>query len=217
MSSSTVGIPTDSALRRLRSSVSPALSVSGMKMPSTFCGPNARAARAAQTLESTPPESATTAPRLRSCRPTVSFSRSTISPTTASASIASDSAVTLRRHRVSSVDEAADPLDRVEVVRQDLLVRDLDLVGRLEKLDQLQHAGRVDHTGLDQRVASGELRPLVGERKVLRQEVSDVAFDRRVVHVPRLGGSRGEPSLPAALGRASRPERGLSERPRLLS
>ena len=50
---------------------------------------------------------------------------------------------------------------------------------RLEELDQLQHAGRVDHPGLDQRVAPGELEPSVAEREVLGEEVADVVFDRR--------------------------------------
>src|SRR5262245_43743540 len=179
MSSSTVGMPTDSALSRLSASVSPALSASGMKIPSTFCGPNARAASAAQTLESIPPERATTAPRLRSRRRTVSFSCSTTSSTTASASMSRLAGVTsalrvaieFRRH------EATDSRNGVEVIRKDFLVGNLDVEIRLEILDQFEHAGGVDDAGLDQGVVAAEVGALVGEREVQRQEVPDVAFD----------------------------------------
>ena len=81
MSSSTVSTPNASATLRLRSRVSSDESRSGMRTATTFSGPNALAQSPATVLLSMPPESATTAPRLRSLLCAASFRSAQISST----------------------------------------------------------------------------------------------------------------------------------------
>ena len=74
-------------------------------------------------------------------------------------------------------DEAGDVRDRVEVLREDLLVGDLDLVALLDEADQLEDAGRVDHADLDQGVVPVEDDAVRAQREVVLQELADFLLD----------------------------------------
>ena len=102
MSSTTVWTPSESVTSRLIARVSSSESVSGISTASVRSGPKARAQRATVTELSIPPETATTAPRRRSSRPTIRRSASTIVSVVASASIrrtSGETAVLTRRSR----------------------------------------------------------------------------------------------------------------------
>jgi hypothetical protein len=81
-------------------------------------------------------------------------------------------------------DEAGDVRDRVEVLREDLLVRDRDLVALLNEPDQLENDRRVDDADLDEGVIVLERHPSA-LREVVLQERADFLLDALVARQPR--------------------------------
>src|SRR5262245_58259442 len=190
MSSNTSSIPSDEPASRLRSSVSSAESVSGMSRPTTRSGSNARQHSAAVTLESIPPERPITAPRLPSSRYTTSRSRSAICSTDASASrrrapgASATSDGDIAAPRLPRTDVPDDVGDRVEVLRRDVVDRDLQPEPSLEEAHDLEHSGRVDHAELDQGAVGGHRGLIAGQGEVVLEEPADLSLDRLLVHQP---------------------------------
>ena len=105
MSSVTVSMPSASATRLPRRRLSGSESRSGISTPSTFFGPSAATASAAETLESMPPERPSTMPRRRSRFSTCSRIASAMRATSAVASRRSQSSPSCgRRARVEALD-----------------------------------------------------------------------------------------------------------------
>src|SRR5690348_9702643 len=134
-------------------------SCSGRRSASTRSRPKARAASAAHTELSMPPETATTTPRRRSTRPTISTRRVLLSAVAAAQSMSSTDGSS--RSGASAVELslqiASDAIQAVQVVRNHFVLVDLDAVGLLEVRDQLEHAGRVDHVLSHERIVVAQL------------------------------------------------------------
>ena len=78
---------------------------------------------------------------------------------------------------VLPLDEVDDVVDRVEVLRKELLVRDPDVELLLEEADELEHSRRVDQAGLDQRARAGELGRVVPQEVVGGEEFAQIALN----------------------------------------
>src|SRR5688572_22644548 len=142
MSSTAYGMPSWSATCRPRVRLVGEESFSGSIRPKTLLGPRARAASAAHTALSTPPDSAMMTPRRRSVSPTILRRLSTMRSTSAAASTRSTSEGSRPGPRLlgsmqpASVRgsqgalggyEVRDVLQAVEVVRNHLVVAHLYL------------------------------------------------------------------------------------------
>src|SRR6266850_2522689 len=79
-----------------------------------------------------------------------------------------------------AADVSADRADRVEVLRQHLVVVHFDAEGGLEKAHQLEHAGGVDDAGIEQRRVMSDGIAVVAKQEVLADELAhgqaDVVF-----------------------------------------
>src|SRR6185503_216237 len=106
--------------------------------------------------------------------PAVSASRSG-----ARAALASriDWSSTSGRLRPLALDEADDPLDRIEVLRRELRVLERDPELLLQEGHELEHAGRVDHAVLEERVGARERVAASTEEKPLDDEPANFRFD----------------------------------------
>src|SRR4051794_15299654 len=82
-----------------------------------------------------------------------------------------------------ALDEPDDVVDRIEVLRNEVLVLDPDVEGLLQEADQLEHARRVDDAGLDQRGRSLERRRVVAEEEVRGEKLANSLFHGRMLHV----------------------------------
>ena len=162
-------------------------SASGISSASVRSGPKARAHSPTVTELSMPPETPTTAPRRRSRGPTIVRSAATISSATRSASIVRALGC---RPRPSSSGLAGPVLPLDEARRccrssrgspAELLVVDPDVELLLEEADELEHAGRVDEPGLDQRARAGELGRVVAEEEVGGEEFAQIAVPTAIV------------------------------------
>src|SRR5204863_8359699 len=69
-------------------------------------------------------------------------------------------------------DVVADGADRVQVFRQHLVVLHFDAEGRLEEAHELEHAGRVDDPGVEQRRVMRDGVAVVAKQKVLADETA---------------------------------------------
>src|SRR5512135_142035 len=69
--------------------------------------------------------------------------------------------------------ERGDACDRVQVLRDELVVAHLDAVTLLEVVDELEDAGRIDDAGLEQGVVVAEL-PVVAEEEPVGDEPPDL-------------------------------------------
>src|SRR5882762_1300941 len=83
-----------------------------------------------------------------------------------------------RKRAALARDERPDARNRLEIVGDHLRVLDPDPVLRLEELDQLEYAGRLDDALADERCLVAEAADL--DVEVLGDERSDLLFDRHV-------------------------------------
>src|SRR5712691_1653898 len=185
MSSATVGTPTVSATSKPKALESAAESRSGIRRPSTFSRPNARAQRARTTLLSIPPERPTTAPLFRrrirtaSCKPATSCSMTSsgsisrlVGRSSGTAGLVSDNVFGSE----FSLEIARDVRKRVQVLGEKLLLRDAEIEVAFDELDELEDAHGIDDARLDERLFPVDLVPLV-KGEVSAQESPDLAFD----------------------------------------
>src|SRR5439155_27270151 len=70
--------------------------------------------------------------------------------------------------------ELHEPIDGVEVLRDQFFVLDGEAVFLLEKAHQLENARRVDDAQLQQRIAVGQRRVLLAEKEVLDDELPEL-------------------------------------------
>src|SRR5712664_201100 len=170
-----------SATRRPSRVLSLDESCSGSSSANTRSRPKARAASAAHTELSMPPETATTTPRRRSTRPTISTRRALISAVSAAQSMSStdaSSAVSGARAAKLALQVMSDAIEAVQVVRNHLVLVDLDAVGLLEVGDQLEHAGRVDHVLSHEGVVVAQVRDVPAHEEVGADVLPYLCLDR---------------------------------------
>src|SRR3990172_3840992 len=161
MLSSTHAMPQCSATARPNRLLAPDDSRSGNSRPNTRCGPSACAASAAHTELSTPPDNATTTPRRRKSRATMPCRRSPIRFTSATVSRRNTLASSLLadtdatyvwsirwtslRLRQLRVYVTFDIGEAVEVLRDHFLVENFNIERFLQKRNQLDDAGGIEH------------------------------------------------------------------------
>src|SRR2546425_7821458 len=80
------------------------------------------------------------------------------------------------RHLDFAAKELHQPIDRIEILGNELLVLDRDVVRLLEKADELQHARGIDDSELEERVARSHWLVFLAEEEVLDDEPAQVAF-----------------------------------------
>src|SRR5258708_641763 len=92
--------------------------------------------------------------------------------------------------RLLAGDKGGDVGDRFEVVGHHLAVLDLDAKLAFEKVDHLEHAGRVDDAVIEQRGVIGE-RAGIGDVEIAENELPDLVFDvhARFLATATLGSS----------------------------